>query len=94
MVAEHIVVTIVYADLNCEFELSVTVKAGASIAAVMSQTACIDRVPEPIRGDLSFAIYGRRVSADYILSSGERIELLRPLMVDPKEARRRRARRC
>lgn len=37
------------------------------------------------------AIHGERVSPDRVLATGDRVELLRPLQVDPKEARRRRA---
>ncbi|MEO8935596.1 MAG: RnfH family protein [Burkholderiaceae bacterium] len=40
---------------------------------------------------LSFAIFGRRASRDTPLHDGDRVELLRPLLVDPKEARHRRA---
>lgn len=39
-------------------------------------------------------IFGRRVPLDYRLTDGDRIEILRPLAIDPKEARRRRARRA
>lgn len=38
-------------------------------------------------------IFGKRVSLDARVSDGDRVELYRPLSVDPKEARRRRARR-
>jgi uncharacterized protein len=37
------------------------------------------------------AIYGETVTSDHRLRDGDRIELLRSLVVDPKEARRRRA---
>ena len=37
------------------------------------------------------AIHGRRASADTRLEEGDRVELLRALELDPKEARRRRA---
>ena len=37
------------------------------------------------------AIFGKVVALDRMLEEGERIELLRELLVDPKEARRRRA---
>jgi len=36
-------------------------------------------------------IHGRRVTADQELRDGDRIEIYRPLMLDPMEARRRRA---
>jgi len=38
-----------------------------------------------------YAIFGVRVELDTELHEGDRIELLRPLQIDPKDARRRRA---
>lgn len=40
---------------------------------------------------VAVAIYGKVVAADRILEDGDRIELLRELLIDPKDARRRRA---
>jgi putative ubiquitin-RnfH superfamily antitoxin RatB of RatAB toxin-antitoxin module len=37
------------------------------------------------------AVFGERVDCDARLHDGDRVELLRPLQIDPKEARRRRA---
>lgn len=37
-------------------------------------------------------IFGERVSPDARLADGDRVEVYRPLEIDPKEARRRRAR--
>jgi len=38
-----------------------------------------------------YAVYGERVTPARILHDGDRVELLRALQVDPKQARRRRA---
>ena len=38
-------------------------------------------------------IFGKRVALDARLADGDRVEIYRPLKLDPKEARRRRARR-
>lgn len=38
------------------------------------------------------AVFGVAVEADSVLKDGDRVELLRPLQADPKEARRSRAR--
>jgi uncharacterized protein len=38
-----------------------------------------------------YAVFGERAMIDDVLRDGDRVELLRPLQVDPKEARRRRA---
>jgi uncharacterized protein len=41
----------------------------------------------------SVAVWGRRAAPHQALRTGDRIELLRPLQIDPKEARRLRAKR-
>ena len=40
-----------------------------------------------------FGIFGRIVAPDARVAEGDRIEVYRPLKLDPKEARRRRARK-
>lgn len=42
-------------------------------------------------GIVAYAVFGERVAPDAVLQDGDRVELLRPLQVDPKEARRLRA---
>jgi uncharacterized protein len=36
-------------------------------------------------------IFGHRVAPEQVLRDGDRVEIYRPLVLDPKEARRRRA---
>jgi putative ubiquitin-RnfH superfamily antitoxin RatB of RatAB toxin-antitoxin module len=43
--------------------------------------------------DLTFSIWGRTVESNVALKDGDRLELCRPLRVDPKRARRERFRR-
>lgn len=45
----------------------------------------------PLDAISGYAIHGERAIAARPLRDGDRVELLRPLQVDPKEARRRRA---
>lgn len=42
----------------------------------------------------ALAIHGQRVPPGHVLADGDRIELLRPLAMDPKQARRLRAERA
>lgn len=42
-------------------------------------------------GVSGYAVFGVRAETDTVLHDGDRVELLRPLQIDPKEARRRRA---
>lgn len=41
--------------------------------------------------DAPVAIFGERVTPSRVLEDGDRVEVLRPLVADPKDARRRRA---
>ena len=42
-------------------------------------------------GHVPVAAHGEKAAPDQVLHDGDRVELLRPLVLDPKEARRRRA---
>ena len=46
-----------------------------------------------VGAQLQLGIFGKKVLADCPLHDGDRVEILRPLAMDPREARRRRARR-
>lgn len=45
-------------------------------------------------GDLKLGVWGKSVTADRVLEEGERVEIYRPLLVDPKEVRKARAARA
>ncbi|NID03550.1 RnfH family protein [Luteibacter jiangsuensis] len=45
--------------------------------------------PDPAR----LGVFAKKVPADRVLEQGDRVELYRPLILDPMEARRRRAAR-
>jgi len=54
----------------------------------MAEPALSDRIR---RGLLVVAVYGERTRLDRVLTDGDRIELLGPLIADPKQSRGRRA---
>ena len=41
-------------------------------------------------GDGAVGVWGRKAALDHVLKAGDRVEIYRPLQVDPKEARRQR----
>jgi uncharacterized protein len=41
----------------------------------------------------AYGVFGNRVALDHRLQHGDRVEVYRPLAMDPKEARRQRARK-
>ena len=46
-----------------------------------------------IKEGQAVGVFGKRVTMDQPVAEGDRVEIYRPLAVDPKEARRRRARK-
>jgi uncharacterized protein len=44
-------------------------------------------------GDVEVGVWGRRCAPDQVLREGDRVEVYRPLLVDPKVARRERFRK-
>ena len=69
-----------------------TLPIGATVAQALEAAGF---TPEALvmRGIDGLALHGVRTTPEAVLRDGDRIELLRPLVADPKDARRRRAAR-
>ncbi|MET0986500.1 MAG: RnfH family protein [Steroidobacteraceae bacterium] len=67
------------------------VPAGTTALQLLEQSRAIQRFPELAGTAVSLGVFGRKVEPDYVLAAGDRVELLRELVNDPKDARRRRA---
>ena len=48
-------------------------------------------LPADATHDTTTAVFGQAVESGWVLDDGDRVELLRPLLADPKQARRERA---
>ncbi|MGY0632935.1 RnfH family protein [Luteimonas sp. A478] len=68
-----------------------SVQLALPIGATAAEAAAASGLP--LEGIDGHAVYGEPVAADAPLRDGDRLELLRPLQLDPKEARRLRAAR-
>jgi uncharacterized protein len=90
--ADPIRVQVIYADPPRQIVRDVQVSADATVDMAIRASGVLAALPvgfEPA----AIGIWGRIVSGDAKLRHGDRIELYRPLKIDPKEARRRRAAR-
>lgn len=84
-------VELVYALPEEQHVLPLELDEGATIADAL-RTAANDLVFSRFsEGELTVGIWGVVIDRAKRLQDADRIELLRPLLVDPKEARRRRA---
>ncbi|MFF2046608.1 RnfH family protein [Stenotrophomonas bentonitica] len=64
---------------------------GATIAEAIA-VAAIDGSAQCPAVAVAVAVHGLLAKPDQVLREGDRVELLRPLLADPKDNRRRRAR--
>ncbi|WP_122765309.1 RnfH family protein [Pseudomonas viridiflava] len=86
-------IEVVYAALDQQVLLAVTVASGTSLRGAVQASGIAVRFPELDLADCPLGIFGK-VVADAearVVQSGDRIEIYRPLLVDPKEVRRLRA---
>jgi putative ubiquitin-RnfH superfamily antitoxin RatB of RatAB toxin-antitoxin module len=77
-------VEVVYASPASQQVVKVQLKPGATVRdAVVASGFYIK--------NYKLGIFGRTVPLDTKVADGDRVEIYRPLLIDPKEARRRRA---
>lgn len=69
--------------------IAVEVPAGATVADAIEISNIAQRLPNIDAAACAVAIWGRLVERSDTVKAGDRIELLRPLQIDPREARRR-----
>ena len=67
--------------------------AGATAIDALRASGLAERLTRAAFDDLKLGLWGRLCEPDQVLSDLDRLELLRPLLADPMEARRRRQRR-
>lgn len=86
-------VEVVYAAVDRQVLLSVTVPAGTTVRAALLKSGVGEIFSELNLTDCPVGIFGKVIAdADSrLVQAGDRIEIYRPLLADPKEVRRLRA---
>ena len=64
---------------------------GATVRDAIEQSGIADAFTDLVVDPKMVGIFGARVSMDQELQNGDRVEIYRPLVADPKEVRRQRA---
>lgn len=88
-----IVVEVVYALPEKQYLRSVTLEAGSTVEQAIQASGLLE-----LRRDIDLTsnkvgIFSRPVKLSDPLADGDRVEIYRPLIADPKEMRRQRAER-
>lgn len=83
-------VELVYAPLSeTMIHLRLTVSDGATVDDVLKLSGLLERHPEA--STFSVGIFSKKVDYNTEVQQGDRIEIYRPLLIDPMEKRRQRA---
>lgn len=92
MADERIAIEVVCAEADRQTVLPLLVPAGCTAGEALDAAGIFALHPQVDATRCTIGIFGREVGRDHRLRDGDRIEVLRPLIQDPRERRRRAAR--
>lgn len=84
-------IRLVYISENQSYDRDLSVNEPCTLRQALEQSGILRECPEINLSIHKVGIFGKLVSLETSLHSGDRIEIYRPLKIDPKESRRRRA---
>jgi putative ubiquitin-RnfH superfamily antitoxin RatB of RatAB toxin-antitoxin module len=71
--------------------IAISVAPGTTARAAVEMSGIAAVFPELAVADCPLAIFGQPIDDARLLQSGDRVEICRPLRIDPRDARRRAA---
>ncbi|WP_426699642.1 RnfH family protein [Rhodanobacter sp. Col0626] len=89
---DPITVEVVYADHGQQILKRIALAAGSTVAQAVDASGIPQMLAAGSIDPDRLGIYGHKAAPAQLVQSGDRIEIYRPLALDPMEARRRRAR--
>ncbi len=89
--SDKIRVEVAYAKLDEQVLLELVVDAGISLMEALELSGILERFPEIDPAINKVGIFGKLAKLDAKLAEGDRVEIYRPLIADPKEQRKKRA---
>ena len=87
----QITVEIVFAKPGEQALEQVRVPVDATVETAIQKSGILERFPEIDLTANKVGIFGKATKLSTVLNEGDRIEIYRPLIADPKEARKKRA---
>lgn len=84
-------VEVVYAKADEQALLALEAEAGLTVRGAIERSGILAQFPEIDLAANRVGIFSKITSLDQVLEDGDRVEIYRPLIADPKEARKRRA---
>jgi putative ubiquitin-RnfH superfamily antitoxin RatB of RatAB toxin-antitoxin module len=92
-VKQAVKISVIYALPDRQIIRELDLDAGATVAVALARSGLTDEFPEIEAQALQVGIFGQIRPPETSLRSGDRVEIYRPLLAEPKEARRKRVRK-
>ena len=89
--ADLISIEVAYAQPDEQLILKLDVAPDTTLQQAIEQSGILERFPEIDPGKLKAGIFGKLKKLTEILQQGDRVEIYRPLIADPKQVRKERA---
>jgi putative ubiquitin-RnfH superfamily antitoxin RatB of RatAB toxin-antitoxin module len=90
----QIEIQVCYATDTLQFLRALRLEAGATIQQALDVSGLALEVPGIDLATMAVGIYGKKKTLDTLLREHDRVEVYRPLIADPKNARRRKVRKA
>ena len=84
-------VEVVHAEADAQHLVAIDLDDGATVADAIDRSGLRERFPELCIDDEHVGVWNKRVTLATTLRAGDRVEIYRALIADPKQARRQRA---
>ena len=84
-------VEVAFARPDQQLIVKVPAHKGITLREAIDRSGILQHFPEIDLAVNKVGIFGKAATLDTVLQSGDRVEIYRPLIADPKESRRKRA---
>ena len=90
-VVKTINIEVAYAEPEKQLIVPVNVDAGTTAGGAIVQSGIMMEFPQLDIEKSKVGVFGKMMAMTAVLNDGDRVEIYRPLIADPKEIRRKRA---
>jgi uncharacterized protein len=89
--AGFIEIEVAYAKPEQQIIVTINVVQGTTLQQAVQLSGLLERCPDIIRCEFKVGVFGVVCKPDKLVTQGDRVEIYRSLLHDPKAARRQRA---
>lgn len=88
-----VTVEVAYANPASQALIELQLPVGSTLRDAIEASGILARYPEIDLDRASVGVFGKLAPLSQVLNGGDRVEIYRPLLIEPTEARRQRAKK-